>query len=274
MSVRLFPPVLVAAAVALASCATAPGDRAISEVIARESQFSDEAKAIGIVPAFRQFVGPEAIMFLPEPVVINPHLATADWPGELDWRPQHAFASKDGDVVITAGPSMWRTSAGADAGYYFTVWLRQDDGSFRFALDGSAAMTTDLYSLPATGLKTMIADTSSGSEPEPESAFKTVAETAVGPAYLAALADFSLVLRPGQAPHVGRTDVGALPEQPARLIYHQSGRGQSASGDLQWAYGMAEWTDNGDPKRAAYVRAWLLTPRGWRIALDHLASTN
>lgn len=256
-----------ALAVVLTACATAhtpqPAVEAVADVAATEAAFRAHVGAEGVVPAFRRYVGDEAIMFLPEPVVINPRLADAAWPGDIDWWPRHAFASRAGDVVVTTGPSLWTVGSSADAGYYFTVWVRDGQG-YRFKLDGNAPQSADLTGGPRD-LSAAYADPSTLNGRDPEADF-LAASTANYPAALTrALSASSVRLRPGQSPIVGQ---GATSE-PTTIRHAPGGGGASAEGDLRWSYGVAEWSDASGPRRGAYVRAWMWTASGWALVLDH-----
>lgn len=254
-----------------ATAAMAPSGEAVQaleRVFAIEAQFAADAEAVGIVPAFRRYVGPNAIMFLPEPVIINPRLETANWPGTIQWRPAFAIASSAGDVVVTTGPSVWRVGESADYGYFFTVWLRQTDGAYRFVVDGSATMREDLltplndqpvrvfaYPGASTSIDTAETDFHANAAQDEREAIATRFEPA------------GRLLRPARPPGVGPTAVrDSLIARSAR--YNRQGGGKAVSNDVAWSYGFVEWSDGA---RGVYTRVWRCDGRTWRIALDNVA---
>jgi hypothetical protein len=247
---------------------------AIEAVAQAEADFAVQADEIGIVPAFRRYVGPDAIMFLPYPMIINPRLETANWPGNVDWRPSLAVASSAGDVVLTTGPSVWVTDESADPGYYFTIWQRQADGAHRFTLDGSAVMASDLYNQPPQARVDVIAAPApqAGAQ-DVETMFVSRATHNVRDAYVEHLDEHSHFLRSGRVPAVGETQATALlASGPTEITYLQEGGGSAQSNDVVWSYGRAQWREGETNRSGVYVRVWRSDGTTWRIALDHLAA--
>jgi hypothetical protein len=211
-------------------------------------------------------------MFLPYPTVVNPRLESANWPGDLNWRPQLAVASSAGDVVVTAGPSVWNTSAGAAPSYYFTVWRRSADGGHRFALDGSASMPSDLYALPAGPVSVVIASPNEGGPTgEHETALSNEAAIGGERALLRYIEPSSLVLRPGERPAIGEAAARSLlAERSTPIVFSAEGGGVSESRDLTWSYGRARWQDGMTDRVGVYARAWRYDGARWRLVLDYL----
>lgn len=254
-----------------AIAAPAPGteaEQALERVFATEAQFAIDAEAMGIVPAFRRYVGPNAIMFLPEPVIINPRLETANWPGTIQWRPAFAIVSSVGDVVVTTGPSVWRVGESADYGYFFTVWLRQDDGAYRFVVDGSATMRENLLtSLEDTPERLFANSGALAVIDTAEADFHAHASQDDSEAIASRFEPRGRLLRPARPPGVGPSAArAALSARSAR--YQRQGGGAATSNDLAWSYGLVEWADGA---RGVYTRVWRYDGRSWRIALDNVA---
>jgi hypothetical protein len=279
---RLARTMLAAVAlISMSACAHVSGERsaaaraAIDEVLRNEAEFAVAADATGVVPAFRQYVGPDAIMFLPYPMIINPRLATANWPGNVDWRPSLAVASSAGDIVVTSGPSMWTTDESADPGFYFTIWRRQGDGAYRFVLDGSAVMASDLYNQAGYPLIEVIsAPAPNGpAAAEIEAAFAAHAASSAREAYANHLDARSHVLRSGRIPAIGEADAAMLLAQgPGAVTYLAEGGGGAESHDVAWSYGRAQWRVGERARAGVYVRVWRFDGSRWRIALDYLAA--
>lgn len=255
-------------------CASAGSSRsseaaqAMDRVFATEAQFAADAEATGIVPAFRRYVGPNAIMFLPEPIIINPRLETANWPGTIQWRPAFAVASSAGDVVVTTGPSVWRVGEAADYGYFFTVWLRQADGAYRFVVDGSATMSENLLtSLDGAPERLFARSGASVAIDAAEGDFHTDAAHDELEATASRFEARGRLLRPGRAPGLGPAAAReVLSARGAR--YERQGGGVAMSNDVAWSYGLVAWSDGA---RGVYTRIWRCNGRVWRIALDNVA---
>ena len=226
---------------------------AIAAVIQTESRFSSEAGAMGIVPAFRRHVGPDAVMFLPRPTIINPLLETANWPGSILWRPLFAAPSDDGSVVVTAGPSAWTVGQQTDHGIYFTVWRLQADGTWRFVVDGNVPMDRDLYGRTMGDAPSLISPTAPPSRPD------------------SPIDDFGMALHPSawrvrnQASPLG----GNAPplDTGAGEVLSESGRGASADRTLAWSWGLVKVPGSSEPN-ATYFRALQTGDGATRVVFD------
>lgn len=261
------------------ACATAQepsvAERAANQIVAVERAFAIDADAIGIVPAFRKRVGPDAILFLPDPTVINPMLETASWPGNLDWRPELVVVSKAGDLAFTSGPSAWTVGEAIDSGYYFSIWKRQPDGEWRFAVDGTTAMAENLYSRPVAETETILPAASSGA-PGDIRALEAALASEAAKDYRAALTSRldprARVVRANSIPAVGAGAGAALvAAQPATVMLRLIDGGVSASGDLAYAYGEVRWTSDGASRRGYFNRLWRRDEMGtWRVLYDQM----
>lgn len=268
------------AACFLAGCATAAesesaGLRAAREAIAIEAEFARDADAIGIVPAFRKRVGPNAILFLPDPTVVNAMLETAKWPGDLNWRPEFVVASSAGDVVFTTGPSAWTVGDKTDLGWYFSIWTRQPDGRLAFVVDGNTPTTENLYAAPPSEPEVLLGAIGGRSTSDPAALEADLADDARADARRAIVARLDprgRLMRAGARPAVGPEAAAALlAGRPAQLTSSKvMGSGTASSGDLHWSYGEARWTDAGVEKRGYWTRVWRRGPDGWRVVFDQM----
>lgn len=262
---------LMIGAFGLSSIAAAdPGKQALAvdQVLAAERSFAEEADRIGIVPAFRQYVGADAVMFLPRPIIINPRLSTAHWPGDLDWRPEYIAVSSDGGTAVTFGPSAWRVGAEVEHGVYLTIWTRGADG-WRFILDRNAPMSQDLYGRPEAPLVrsfSVAAPDGVDGLHEAMAEFDRLAAQDYAAALRQWLAPDGFVLRRDTPPQPGRPAPSGI-TLPTTFEPEQSG--QSQDGDLTWSYGLARW-GGAAPGEGYYVRVWQRRADGWRLSIDHL----
>jgi ketosteroid isomerase-like protein len=128
--------------------AVAAGDQAQlkAELIKMEHDFCTMASVQGVPAAFAHFAAPDAAFFDVDP---REHrgpeavrLRMADFPpnAKLTWAPLQVDVAASGDLGYTWGRYEFR-SPGADGpervggGFYLTIWKRQPDGSWKFAID-------------------------------------------------------------------------------------------------------------------------------------------
>ena len=268
------PAILIACLLPPAATAAAAPAIAI-DVVAQEAAFERRAAAIGIVPAFRETVAPDAIMFLPHPVRIAERLDGAEWSGRLRWRPAFIAASRDGSMALSIGPSRWDTGKGAELGYYVTIWQRDSDHRLRFVLDRGTVMPRDLHALPATPPETQIATgpaAAGDTIATVEAALARDAATDLSAALSSRLDPRGRILRDGHDPAIGpaaarrllSTGPAAIQYDPPMLVR------ASPDGDLAYAYGKAQWTTPGQAAAGYWVRVWQRRDGSQTLILDHL----
>ena len=162
MSARLRPALVAALAlIAGFSAASAQGQRGPQEfrqrrdgrdedfrradtaaVVAAELAFAHAAQEKGQWTAFAAYAAENAVMFVPQPVNAQAWLkGRANPPQAVRWQPHQVWSSCDGSLSVTRGA--WQRPDGS-AGYFTTVWRRQDDGKFRWILDQGDALAEPL----------------------------------------------------------------------------------------------------------------------------------
>ena len=101
-----------------------------------ERAFNAAAQARGQWTAFREFMTDDAIMFTPQPVNAKESLPDKNPPVAVQWWPAESYVSCDGSAAANTGPWV-RPKA---SGYFTTVWLKQTDGGWKWALDHGDAL--------------------------------------------------------------------------------------------------------------------------------------
>ena len=105
-----------------------PGD-----VVAVELAFARAAQDKGQWSAFAEFAGDDAVMFVPQPVRAKEWLkGRANPPQAITWQPYQVWSSCDGSLAVTKGASL---RPDGTAGYFTTIWQRQEDGAYKWVLD-------------------------------------------------------------------------------------------------------------------------------------------
>ena len=262
----------LAAGLLLTGGALASDGKDAESVVAAETAFARRAAEIGNVPAFREFAAPGVIMFLPDPIVADDYLAKATWPGLIEWRPDFVVVSSAADLAFASGPSQWTTKDGVDPGYYLTVWAKQPDGSWKFALDRGTPGTPNLYTAPAAPAAFHIGVATGESKSTPaglEAVLAAELSRDAAGAIRKRLTVGSRVIRPGAAPATTPDAIRELlAKDPVKVTASYLGGGMSKSSDLAYVWGENRWTQDGKPRRGHFVRVWLRAGQSWAILVD------
>jgi ketosteroid isomerase-like protein len=117
-----------------------------AQLINMEHDFCAMASAQGVPAAFAHFAAPDAAFFDVDPREHRGQeavrLRLADFPpqAKLTWAPLQVDVSSSGDLGYTWGRYEFRIP-GAEGqervagGFYLTIWKRQPDGAWKFAID-------------------------------------------------------------------------------------------------------------------------------------------
>jgi len=98
-----------------------------------ERAFDRAARDKGQWTAFREFAAEDAVMFVPQQVGAQAWLKDRrDPPRSVRWQPSESYVSCDGNVAVNTG--RWSRPDGS-VGYFTTVWKRQPDGRWKWAMD-------------------------------------------------------------------------------------------------------------------------------------------
>lgn len=127
---------------------------AVRGVREADSAFALAADLQGTGVAFSRYVAPQGVMFVGSELVTGSDAVRAVFEARqrlgstLNWRPVFADAAESGDLGMTIGESvtMGRSATTGTVfqrfGKYLTIWQRQPDGAWRFAVDGGNASPT------------------------------------------------------------------------------------------------------------------------------------
>jgi hypothetical protein len=127
---------------ALAGCTTAApqGRYALrptaepSTVISTELAFARAAREKGQWSAFRAFATKDALWAAPDFESVQAALKGEAGPAQaIVWEPDRVWSSCDGSFAVSSGPATFPSGRKTR---FVTVWQRQDDGQYRWVLDG------------------------------------------------------------------------------------------------------------------------------------------
>jgi ketosteroid isomerase-like protein len=271
---------LVLAALLAPSLATAAPRADVAEVVAAERAFAAAARADGAHAAFLRYSAPDALVFQPGPRLAKAALEAKPLPAvPLDWWPAYAGIAASGDLGFTTGPFVVGKGERPGHGWYFTIWRRQPDGSWRWIVDhgprtreaapeGTGARVA---TLPA-GRRAPAADADAFGDVKSVEARLAAALAADARAALPRfLAADGRIIRAGPQPAVGAAAwKPLLASGPGRIDTAPLGGAASAAGDLAFTYGTARWRSDKGEAEGHYVRIWQRRREGWKLIVDNM----
>lgn len=271
----------IATVVALLAASGAPAfARAayISPVVEAERAFARMARDESVNAAFLRYAAPDGIVFQPGPINARQALAARPIPRiHLDWWPVYAGIAASADLGFTTGPYSLGEGERKGHGWYFTIWRRQADGSWRWVIDhGPPTREAAPYPRGAQVAALPRGRRSAGTEAFADvrsveaRLAQALAEDARAALPLFLAADGRL-MRAGPQPAVG---AAAWPQLlaagPERIETAPLGGGASSAGDLAYTYGTARWRKGESAVQGHYVRIWQRRRDGWKLVVDNL----
>lgn len=260
-----------------------------AEVVAAERAFARVAGELGFQQSFIAFFADEGIGFGPHPFRMKETLISqppSDAPMGLTWAPAFGDIAQAGDLGWNTGPTLFDATPDNKPrrhGMFFSVWKKQDDGSWRVVLDLGSETPAAVVPIDApfqTSYRESGRPSAANVNVEKEIAallvvereFLAAANANVGQAYLGRLGDQARVHRPGAMPLVGREALqGWLGNQTMTLRGEPLKADVSISGDLGYAYGSYE-IGGDEPQAGYYARVWKRDAKGqWRIVMDTIS---
>lgn len=253
----------------------------VGPVVAAERAFAADAPALGIAGSFNKWSTPDAILIgrgqaQPVGVAYPDRPRPADEP-LLEWWPNFAGVAQSGEMGFTTGGVQ---VGGRRTGHYFTVWMRQPDGAWRWVYDGgSGASAADVPGpeaepviLPVSTALPIPAEQAMSEVREIEHALAVAARQDQRAAHLARVGPDSRVYVAPRPPAIGPAAIReALTGWPATFEFGATeGGGASQAGDMAWTYGPAAWIREGQPRTGHYVRLWQRRAGGWTLVLAQL----
>lgn len=266
---------------------------ALESMVATELAFAKTAKEQGTRQAFSAFIADDGILFRPGPVKGKEWLAKNPAPVSdkhpwLSWYPAVADIALAGDMGYTTGPWEFRpdiNDAKAVAfGNFLTVWKKQADGSWKFAIDlgisgpqpneaiaawqptnnskretkaAHAELETEQAVLRARDRQF----SSVSAVRDPQTAFESFASPDVR------------VFRDEKLPFIGKAaGLTALPATTSTWTWEPTFADVSHSGDLGYTYGTYRIASKDTPSKNVesgnYYRIWKKQAGKWLVVAD------
>jgi ketosteroid isomerase-like protein len=274
---RLFAAALAASLAGFLAAAAPRPD--VTEVVEAERSFARAARAEGLNAAFLRFAAPDGLVFQPGPALARTALRAQPIPPiKLDWWPVYAGIAASGDLGFTTGPYVRDGGSRKGYGWYFTIWRRQADGSWRWVLDhGPPTREAAPYAPDAAvaalppGRRSRSAAAAFGEVRAADAALAAALASDARAALPRFLAEDGRIMRVGPQPAVGAAAWATLlAAGPERIDTAPLGGAASAAGDLAYTYGTARWLNKEVSRTGHYVRIWQRRAGGWKLVVDNL----
>ena len=266
---------------------------ALESMVATELAFAKMAKDVGTRPAFSAFIADDGILFRPGPVKGKEWLAKNPSPASdkhpwLSWYPAIADISLAGDMGYTTGPWEFRpdvNDAKAVAfGNFLTVWKKQADGSWKFAIDlgisGPQPSETIAPWQPSKSSKRESKAAHASVEAEQaqlrarDSELSKLSATRDAQTAFESFASPEVrVFRDEKLPFIGKTaGLTAVPANTSTWTWEPTFADVSRSGDLGYTYGTYRIASKDAPAKniesGNYYRIWKKQDGKWFVVAD------
>ncbi|HMF58548.1 MAG TPA: nuclear transport factor 2 family protein [Pyrinomonadaceae bacterium] len=266
--------------------------REVRSLVETERAFSATAVAHGIRDSFLAFLADDGIVFRPGPVNGKQSWgARAPVPGILKWEPIYADVSRAGDMGYDTGPWEFRRGSLQDEpvafGNFMTVWKKQQDGTWKFAIDLGTSNERPQTPMPTWQLpsnfgsnswkarSTVNVQTESEAVLDLERQFSQAsAIKGASRAYADYIANDVRLLREGKFPSVGReAALAMLAAREHTLVWRPTKADVSRSGDIAYDYGTYEFretaTQSAPTESGNYVHIWKRQRDGrWKLVAE------
>ena len=266
-------------------------------MVETEIAFARMASEKSTQEAFLAFIADDGILFRPTAVngkrwmLANPVPTTAKRP-LLSWLPNFADISQAGDMGYTTGPWEFKSDIKDQKpvafGNFVTVWRKQADGSFKFAIDlGITHPAQSLQHVDQSSIwqaRAKKADSGALSEAEVNSIRTALTKRdwqfgadTQSKGFLSAFMLYSVddarLLRNGSFPYIGRRAIKDAFEKNEDVWSSQPDFSDvSRSGDLGYTYGTYEVKKTDGAKtsieKGNYMRIWKQQTDQWKIVLQ------
>lgn len=261
----------------------------LQDMVKTEQAFSKMAEEKNARDAFMAYIADDGLLFRPSAVNgkkwMQEHpVPPSDKKPLLAWQPNFAVMAASGDMGLSTGPWEFKgdikDAKPSGYGHFVTVWKKQADGSWKFAVDlgishpesggpqalwhptETATNTTEKTVATEVALKGLLVR-------DRVMSLETVRGGLVR-AFEAFASPEVRLYRNASLPFVGRdASVTALSKMKGQFVSQPISGDVSRAGDLGYTHGTYEITDAKKVvERGSYVRIWKMQDNVWRVVLD------
>jgi ketosteroid isomerase-like protein len=265
----------------------------LKSMVETERAFSHLSEEKGTREAFAAFIAADGILFRPTAVLGRKWMQEHPLPPSptrplLSWQPIFAAVSGAGDLGYTTGPWQFKPdikdAKPAAFGNFMTVWRKQADGSWKFALDlgisnpepknPASTWQPDNIQRSAKRLAKVDQEAARTALLTADREFsKAAADQGAREAFLSYAAKDIRLFRDDHFPFVGKTAAAdALTPITAEWTWKPAFAGVSVSGDLGYSYGVYELREKSGARlvseRGNYARVWKKVNGEWKLVVD------
>jgi ketosteroid isomerase-like protein len=264
----------------------------LQTLVDSERAFARMSEEKGIRPSFVAFIADDGILFRPKAVKGKQWMTEHPLPASdkfplLRWRPAFAEVARAGDMGYTFGPWEFKTDIHDDRavgfGHFVTVWKKQADGSWKFAVDLGIS-----HPQPTDSEEPLSEQLQNYKESSKARLVNTESERAIllrrerefsdasakrsaRVAFISNAAPDVRVFREGQLPLAGK-EIGAtvIPSGANLWTWQPEAWDVSRSGDLGYSYGTYQLKGEGTkpPETGNYFRIWKKQGGAWKVVVD------
>lgn len=273
-----------------------PNTSPLMTLVETERAFARTSVERGVRESFLMFFADDGINFQPHPTktreafLKRPAPATRP-PGVLNWEPIYADIAQAGDLGYTTGPYTFTDTSPqknpARYGFYFSVWKKQTDGSWKVAID--CGIQTPDHSGQKFEFKaapqTRPSDVKAKFDPDKERNSLMELDRSFQREVSALGTERTYVKYMSANARLHRNEVLPLTDIKSIQAYLHEAKTEftasapikadiSMSNDLGYTYGSYELKSaaTSDPEKGYYVRVWKRDSQGqWKLALDTLS---
>jgi ketosteroid isomerase-like protein len=293
MPIKILSASLVIICTVMAAAGQASGqNKELNSLVENERAFSRMSEEKGIRESFTEFIADDGILFRPGPVTGKKWMQEHPLPPSekrpvLTWQPNFAGISRAGDMGYTTGPWQYKSdrkdAKPAAFGDFMTVWKKQADGRWKFAIDLGVSHPEPKAAIGAwrppvmpKSARSRRVDVAAGRESllrtEREFSKASSEQGAVGALLLYAASDVR-VFRNEKMPFVGRkAAVTAMAPLSREWIWTPTFADVSISGDLGYSYGTYELHEKQAKdslvETGNYLRVWKKINGAWAMIID------
>ena len=268
----------------------------LQSLVRAERAFARDAAARGTRAAFLAAIADDGVLFRATGAVNGKKFyeESPGRPGLLSWDPVYADVSRAGDLGYTTGPWEFRPKGPEDKpvafGYFMTIWRKQPDGAWKFALDLGTGNPEPKTQPPALSFSRDFRQNNDRDKLDQDRArverellrmegeFSKASGADAAAAFASYAADDVRLMREGYLPVTDKASAQrAVAARGGALTWEPAKAEAARSGDLGYTYGTYELrgaTKEGQPaqpERGNYVHVWKRKPDGrWRVVLDRL----
>ncbi|HAF15956.1 MAG TPA: hypothetical protein DCK93_04530 [Blastocatellia bacterium] len=266
---------------------------ALESLVDTERAFARMSQEKGTRPAFMAFIAEDGILFRPTAVkgkqwMIDHPLPPSDKRPLLSWQPMFAEVARAGDMGYTTGPWEYKDDI-HDAkptafGNFVTVWKRQADGEWKFAIDLGISHPEPVQPVQLWDLPTGYKQPSKGRVVNVKAArtallardrdfFNASSRWGILRSFQIFAADDVRLFGEGKLPVVSKERASvALSQGLIAWSWQPTSADVSRSGDLGYTHGLYQLKSttlgNSLTEKGNYLRIWKKQNGIWKVVLD------